>query len=326
MKQRPARIDPALALLASLTLVGCGGMLDPHETERAIYSVTASVVPDVFDRESGALISSSSSAWTGLATVHAGRYASLSSHQAEASPSRASASSSTSFEIPDSTLTQVLDDFGFTPAANPQFVAPAIPFVASDTTSGVDDNGIAHVVVTDNGSFGQVLRQRLYQSGSLLQDILYTWQTVTTGGIQLYRVRVWDYTDPEVLVRTTITVTSGNVVELTKGPTTHHRGGQLAGALRQAQVQLQPLLSSCATVVAEVFLPNALHAATLDACTFAKVMFYGAAASFAVANVAVAATRFTPFTPGWAAARVGYVLSAAGLAAAASRMTAACKT
>jgi hypothetical protein len=230
--------------VALATLVGCQVAVEPEKLPTGQYNVSAATILELVDRSSGSIIDRSSSTWTGVATVKDGLFTSLSSELVPAGITFASVQNPDVFQVPDSTLVQTLVDFDFTPGPNPQYVAPAVGYVPVDTTTGVDDGGITHVVISDWSTWGNPLRQQLFQNGTLFQDIQYTWTTLPSGGVQLYRVRVWDYSDPNVVIRTTVTVTSGSVVTLTRGqPPLEQRGTGPSMTTASAGAALRPLLS-----------------------------------------------------------------------------------
>jgi hypothetical protein len=313
-----------LFLVALATLVGCQAAVEPEKPpETGQYKVSVTTLSQLVDRSSGAIIDSSFSTWTGVATAREGRFTSLSSEFVPASI--ASVQNPDVFQIPDSTLTQALVNFDFTPGPNPQYVAPAVPYVPVDTITAVDQ-GINHVVISNWASWGNPLRQQVYHNGTLFQDIVYTWTTLPSGAVQLYRVRVDDYSDPNGVIRTTITVTSGTVVTLTMGhPPVGQGGTGLSRALASVGAGIRPLLSYCATLATDLLLPNALHAEAVDACGWAKALYYVAGFGVAVSSAAVWATRPTPYTPAWWAARIAFVGTTAGFAKATLQMTQACR-
>lgn len=262
-------------LLLGLLLTSCSPGTAPHEQQTEQSNLAVSIVPEIVDRATGTVLLRQSSAWRGHADAKNGRFTNFireTSGPALAPPEE-------SWTVPDSTVAQVVEDYGFTPAAHPDYVAAVSPATPPDTVS-YTSGGVDYLNIYVYGTNGQPEQIYLKEDGVLLSELYLVWQTVS-GGYQLTQVVDWDYSAPDVYIRTTITATSGTTVIFTHGPAS---GTLWAPAsveihspdlLAQFTAGAESFAAVCADLFAGVFLPTELHAQG-EPCLGAWVNFVAA--------------------------------------------------
>lgn len=307
MSDRARMASVTTIVLTGFILTGCDAPITPPVQERSQYAVSASIVPEIVDRATGSVLGTSTGHWAGTAIARDGRFTRL--YAGQTGPI-SFAQGGQSWTVDDTTLSQVLDDFGFTPEANPEYLTVVSPFVPVDTLESTVD-GVFYENVYEYGDFGQPLGVSIYRSGELLTATTYTWLSVPTGGYQLYRVVTYDYSQPDVYVRTSITVTSGRVTVLTNNDirwnvavTDGHEGAPLI--LTRLNRHARPFLDNCASVAAALFLPSPLYAQS-GSCLEAWFKF-GLAVGGSVAATAAVVAQPSPLTIGIYVFAVGNLL------------------
>lgn len=149
--------------------------------------------------------------------------------------------------LPPDSVAVVLPLLGFSSggSSNPNFVAPAFPGGQVDTASTTDAGGHQIVQITATGDYGEPQVITIKRDGLTQMVAHYTWVAVTGGGIRVSTANYKDTSNPDVEVRTTVTVTSANIVTLTN--------------LDRVKNGTQRVIAGAANVC----LPRQLHASTL---------------------------------------------------------------
>lgn len=249
------------AALATLGL-GCGSPQSPNDGGER-YLIKLRVVPEIIDPKSGRVLNRTVAEWTGEGVAYGGRLRTLTS--AGSRPIAMAQGGGTTYILPDSVVQQILPTMEFTPEVNPNFAAYIAESERDDTSSTVID-GISYTVIRHLGDYGEPLQLYSYRDGSMVAKAVYTWET-GTGGIRATSALTWDYTNAEVVVKTTVTVTSGRVIILSGDRRSHDRGFAQTPSVVRA-------VSSCAERIGEALLPERLEAMTVDGgCALAWVGF-----------------------------------------------------
>jgi hypothetical protein len=302
-------------LSATAFLVACGTISEPQEAPSRI-ALSVLMDPEVIDRVTGRTISRSPSYWTGEAIVRGGEFDILTG--TVTAPAVLPSTAVVSWSMDDTTVAQVINDFGFTPGAHPDYSAPIDPPGTTDTVSSVVD-GVLIQTIRTLGANGQPLAEVTYKAGVLFATVTNVWLSSPTGGYQLYRTYVWDYSQPDVVVRTSITVTSGNVVIFTDGSVVRPQSqpSWTASALPFIAIGgVVDFVRYCASGAAGMFLPGTLYAQP-GSCLEAWIRF--GTASLAVAGASWYVVAFP--VPVYYA---GYVVAVANMVRRGRALRAAC--
>lgn len=241
-------------LLAVLAITGCSGPVQPTQQRSASqYALSVTIVPEVVDRTTQSVVSRATSHWTGEAIDRDGHFADLRS--LGVIPATFSAAPGETWTIPDTTVAQILDSLGFTPGANPSYSAPVNPPAAVDTLVSVVD-GVSYQYIQNSGTFGQPLSVVVNRDGVPFTTATFVWSPVSSGGYQLSQTVIWNYSQPDVFIRTTVTVTSGQVVTFTLGrPTwrlnTASEQYNTPSLLTGLVVKTRPFVAYCTTTLCQ---------------------------------------------------------------------------
>lgn len=287
-----------------VTGLGCNAPQPTVPDHSDKVQINLTFMPEVFSK-TGQLLSRSTATWTGEVTVKNGRIQSVQSSQFLRT------AIVDSYTLPDSVIQQVLPTIQFTTGANPDFVTYIEKSERNDTTSETID-GTDYTVIRYLGDYGQPLQLYSYRDGALLAKTIYTWQQVT-GGIRASQALTWDYSQPDVVVKTTVTMTAGNVVILTDN---HNNPSTLARAPTLARAA-----AYCAERIGGVLLPTRLEAMTTagSGCASAWIGFGLNVGGLVLASAALVAAP-SPFTV------VSYFWAVGGLIHATFGVGASCKS
>lgn len=325
LRQAPRTSGTAAAVAWAtpvLAVTACGAPSAPNDSavvgDGERYALQMTIRPEVVDRASGRVRHAEEVRWSGEATNQGGHFVNIRGTAGEGAAGQGPIFSSQVWTLPDSVVAQAAEDFGFTPGANPSYSAPVDPLTLVDTVSNTID-GVTYENIYNYGDLGQPLLISVTRAGVLFATTRYVWVSPSSGGVQLSSVRVEDYSQPDVLVMTSISAESGRLVILSGGGLPGPTAGTLDPPLSEATgtlgtfgqlpalaASVGPLLSSCAVALADALAPTPLYAQQ-GSCQDAWAKFGLAAGGVAYWTFWVVATP-NPITIG------GYVLSLGNLA------------
>lgn len=270
------------------------GVPDAGLREGARLELTGPAVFQMIDRRTGRLLSSESLTWRSTGVVRNG----VAIAGREEHPERPVLRTGDTYDIPDTIVAQVLPMLGFTSSgANPAYLTSGQS--GADTVVTTAEDGQTLVTVVVRGDLGQPLTMRVTKGGVLVLSARYTWVAVQ-GGIQASLAIYEDWSDPEVLLRTRVDVTSARVVTLT--------------ILEEATRSFQEV----ATRAGSACLPQQLYAQGAG-CTAAKASLVVTVSKWLWSNVKLLLLK-TPV------AAVDYFMDVGAMAASIIATVAACKT
>lgn len=112
------------------------------------------------------------------------------------------------------TTQQYIDALGFTNVSQSTFNTAPVPDLARTDTVVVIDPDTTYTFITKTGTYGQITKRLTYVNDHLVLMEVRNYST-TTWGIALSQVIQTDYSNQEVVFRTTATLTDARIVVLT---------------------------------------------------------------------------------------------------------------
>lgn len=212
-------------------------------------------------------------------------------------------STSQPLTLPPDSVAVLLPLLGFSAngSANPNFVAPAYPGESTDTVTAVDSTGNTFIQITRTGTYGEPKVITVIRNGVTQMIARYTWVAATGGGIRVSAANYKDLSNPNVEIRTTVSVTSANIVTLTQLERlrTHMRFAAAAPTIQRlvlaagqaclpeqlsATMSLTPACKAAVAAMAWRFVRFALDSAAYGAAGPASLAFglryFGSVAAF----------------------------------------------